>query len=276
VGNNSSGNSNGIVRRVKKATSPDVIDQRGEFAFSPLETPLCKVTGLHPRFTCYHIIMSDTTLNLTPPLYSYLQEFSLREPAVLKKLREENQKSPNGHMQISPEQGQFLRLLMEILNARKTLDIGVFTGYSALSVALALPKDGRVIGCDVNKQCTDIAKRYWEEAGVADIIDLRLGPALNTLAELIKHGEADSFDFIFIDADKTNYINYYEAALVLARSGGIIAIDNVLWGGKVADPTIQDSSTQTIRELNAFLVRDERISLSLLPIGDGLTLTRKK
>ncbi len=220
--------------------------------------------------------MSDTTLNLTPRLYSYLQSVSLREPEVLRKLREETHQLTVGQMQISPEQGQFLGFLIEILNARKTLEIGVFTGYSALSVALSLPDDGRIIACDINEEWTNIAKRYWQLAGVENKIDLRLGLAVDTQAELLKKGEGNSFDFIFIDADKQNYKNYYEGAIELLRPGGVVAIDNVLWKGKVADPEIQDPSTVMIRELNSQLLKDSRISLSLLPIGDGLTLARKK
>jgi predicted O-methyltransferase YrrM len=220
--------------------------------------------------------MSDTTLNLTQELYDYLKINSLRESDVLKKLREQTQKMSTSQMQISPEQGQFMRLLIVLMKAKKTLDIGVFTGYSALSVALALPEDGKIVGCDINGEWTGIARRFWEAAGVADKIDLRLAPAVETLQSLLDQGEARTFDFAFIDADKANYAIYYEKSLELVRKGGLIAIDNVLWSGKVADLSVNDTDTIIIRELNARLVRDERVMLSMLPIGDGLTLVYKR
>lgn len=220
--------------------------------------------------------MSDITLNLTPNVYAYLQTMSLREPEVLRKLREQTHTMSMAQMQISPEQGQFMGLLMELIQAKKTLDIGTFTGYSALSVALALPKDGKVIACDRNAEWTSIAKRFWEMAGVANKIELRLAPALETLQALIDQGAAGTFDFAFIDADKLNYLNYYEKALVLLRQGGLIAIDNVLWSGEVADPNITDANTLAIRKVNEFVLQDERVTMSMLPIGDGLTLARKR
>lgn len=220
--------------------------------------------------------MSDLTINLTPKLYRYLQKMSLREPSVLAKLRTTTQQMSQAGMQISPEQGQLMALLVELLNAKKTLDIGTFTGYSALVVALALPTDGRVIACDVSQKWTDIAKTFWQEAGVAEKIDLRLGPALETLQALLLAGEAETFDFIFIDADKANYVHYYENALALLRPGGLIAVDNVLWGGKVADESAQEKDTQAIRKLNKIMAEDQRITLSMVPIGDGLSLARKK
>jgi predicted O-methyltransferase YrrM len=220
--------------------------------------------------------MSDTTTNLTPKLYDYLQNKSLRESDILKKLREETKKTNMQQMQISPEQGQFMQLLIEILAAEKTLDIGTFTGYSALSVALALPKTGKVISCDVSEEWTKMAQSYWALANVTHKIDLKLAPALTTLDNLINSGQKESFDFAFIDADKQNYINYYEKSLILLRKGGLIAIDNVLWEGKVADNNIKDPNTTNIRELNAKLHNDERVSISMLPIGDGLTLARKR
>jgi caffeoyl-CoA O-methyltransferase len=179
-------------------------------------------------------------------------------------------------MQISPEQGQFMALLVELIGARRILEVGTFTGYSALAVALALPPDGRVITCDINEEMTAIARRYWAEAGVADKIDLRLAPAIDTLDELLAEGQAGQFDFAFIDADKTNYLAYYERTLELLRSGGLIAIDNVLWNGAVADPERQDDDTSAIRALNEAVHADDRVSLSLLPISDGLTLARKR
>lgn len=220
--------------------------------------------------------MSDITLNLTPELYEYLKNNSLHEPEVLQQLRAQTHKMSMSQMQISPEQGQFMRLLIELLNAKKTLDIGVFTGYSSLSVALALPKDGKIIACDMNVEWTKIAKRFWELAGVSDKIELKLAPATETLQALIDNGESNTFDFAFIDADKANYPTYYEQSLILLRPGGLIAIDNVLWSGKVANPAITDRDTAIIRDLNAKIHQDSRVSMSLLPIGDGLTLARKK
>jgi predicted O-methyltransferase YrrM len=220
--------------------------------------------------------MSDVTLNLTPAVYAYLQKMSLREPSVLRQLREQTHKMSMSQMQISPEQGQFMRLLIELIGAKKTLDIGVFTGYSALSVALSLPADGKVIGCDINGDWTGIARRFWELAGMTQKIDLRLAPALQTLQSLIDGGEAGTFDFAFIDADKLNYLNYYEQSLVLLRQGGLVAIDNVLWSGDVADPEVTDANTMAIRKVNEFLLNDERVTMCMLPVGDGLTLARKR
>lgn len=220
--------------------------------------------------------MSHYTLNLTPQLYQYMLSASLREPKVLQELREETVKLPGSQMQISPEQGQFMALLMELLNAKKTIDIGVYTGYSALAVALALPEEGRVIGCDINPETSLIAKTFWQKAGVDHKIDLRLVPALETLDKLNTQGEAETFDFVFIDADKQNYLNYYEKSLPLLRRGGIVMIDNVLWGGDVADTTVNDASTVAIRAFNNVLHNDERVTISLLPLGDGVTLARKR
>ena len=208
-------------------------------------------------------------------LYDYIQSVSLREPIVLTQLRQETAKLPMSRMQIAPEQGQLMALLVKLIGAKKTLDIGVFTGYSALAVALALPDDGKIIACDRDTRYTDMAKSYWEEAGVAHKIDLRIAPALETLDKLIAEGQENSFDFAFIDADKRNYTNYYERALILVRSGGLIAIDNVLWSGRVADPQDDDKRTVAIREFNQKLHRDRRVDISLLPIADGLTLARK-
>jgi predicted O-methyltransferase YrrM len=178
-------------------------------------------------------------------------------------------------MQISPEQGQFMALLVKLIGAKKTLEVGVFTGYSSLVVALALPADGKIVACDVSEEYTSVARRYWQQAGVADKIDLHIAPALETLDKLLTAGEAETFDFAFIDADKSNYDNYYERSLELIRPGGLIAIDNVLWSGKVADTEIQDNQTNKIRALNRKLHEDSRITLSLVPIADGLTLAMK-
>lgn len=220
--------------------------------------------------------MSKKTLGLDDRLYNYLLSTSLRELDILRRLREETASHPNATMQIAPEQGQFMALLIQLMRAKKTLEVGVFTGYSALCVALALPTDGRIVACDVSEEYTAIARRYWQEAGVADKIDLRLAPALETLDRLLAEGQAGTFDFAFIDADKGNYQAYYERSLKLIRPGGLIAVDNVLWDGRVANPQIQDENTQAIRAFNEKLHRDERISLSLVPIADGLTLAVKQ
>jgi predicted O-methyltransferase YrrM len=222
------------------------------------------------------IAMANQTLGLDRQLYQYLQSVSVREPEVLQQLRAETAKHPMAMMQIAPEQGQFMALLVQLIGAKKTLEVGVFTGYSSLVVALALPPEGKVVACDVSEEYTAIARRYWEQAGVADRIDLRIAPALDTLDCLLAGGEAETFDFAFIDADKSNYDNYYERALKLVRPGGLIAIDNVLWGGKVADPQVQDNRTNAIRAFNAKLHQDDRITLSLVPIADGLTLVFKR
>ncbi len=219
--------------------------------------------------------MANRTYILTDAVYDYLVDVSLREPEVLRRLREETAAHPRSAMQIAPEQGQFMALLVRLLGARKTLEVGVFTGYSSLSVALALPREGRIIACDVSEEYTAVARRYWHEAGVTDKIDLRLAPALETLDALLAGGHAGTFDFGFIDADKQNYLAYYERALRLLRPGGLLAIDNVLWKGEVADPSITNENATAIRALNERLRDDTRIHLSLLPIGDGLTLALK-
>ncbi len=217
--------------------------------------------------------MSRRTIELTDDLYDYLLQVSLREPPLLARLREETAALPDAGMQIGPEQGQFMGLLIELIGARRVIEVGTFTGYSALIVAGAMPDDGRLICCDVNEETTAIARRYWAEAGVADKIDLRLAPATETLDGLIAEG-GRPFDFAFVDADKENYGAYYERLLKLVRPGGLIAIDNVLWSGSVIDPEKSDADTEAIRDLNAKLKDDERVSLSLVPIGDGLTLAR--
>ena len=209
-------------------------------------------------------------------LWEYMRRVTLREPALLRRLREETVRYPNSSFQISAEQGQFMGLLMRLIGARRTIEVGVYTGYSALAVALALPEDGRVIACDINKDWTSVARRYWREAGVEKKIDLRLGPALATLDGLIPSGQANQFDFVFIDADKTNYANYYERALVLLRPGGLIGVDNVLWYGRVIDASFDDPDTRAIRVFNEQLRDDDRVWLSMLPVRDGLTLACKK
>jgi caffeoyl-CoA O-methyltransferase len=201
---------------------------------------------------------------------------SLREPEILARLRAETARHPRAGMQISPEQGQFMRLLIELLDVRRIVEIGVFTGYSGLSMALALPPDGKLIACDVSEEFTQVARRYWREAGVADRIELRLAPAVETLDRLIADGGTGSFDLAFIDADKENYDAYYEKCLVLLRPGGVLLIDNVLWSGRVARPEDTSRDTTALRALNEKLHRDERVSLSMLPVGDGLTIARKR
>lgn len=221
---------------------------------------------------------SPTTgdLNMTGALWEYIRSVTLREPEVLRRLREETARYPNSNLQISAEQGQFMGLLMHLIRARRTIEIGVYTGYSALAVALGLPEDGQVIACDINNDWTSVGRRYWREAGVEGKIDLRLGPALATLDGLIASGQAGQFDFVFIDADKTNYANYYERALVLLRPGGLIGVDNVLWYARVIDASFDDPDTRAIREFNRQLKDDDRIWLSMLAVRDGLTLACKK
>ena len=219
--------------------------------------------------------MTKQTLGLEQSLYDYLLSISLREPTILTQLRQETAQMPRSIMQISPEQGQFMALLIKLIGAKKTLEVGVFTGYSSLVVALALPADGKIVACDVSEEYTSVARRYWQRAGVEDKIDLHIAPALETLDNLLTAGERETFDFAFIDADKGNYDNYYERCLELIRPGGLIAIDNVLWSGKVADTEIQDNQTNKIRALNRKLHEDSRITLSLVPIADGLTLAMK-
>lgn len=220
--------------------------------------------------------MSARTIQVTDRLNAYIDATTLREPDVLGRLREETAGMPHAGMQISPLQGQFMQLLIKLMGAKKTLEVGVFTGYSSLSVALALPHDGRIVACDVSEAYTAVARRYWAEAGVADKIDLRLGAAVETLDALLADGQAGTFDFAFIDADKEHYVVYYERALQLVRPGGLIAVDNVLWGGAVADPHDTDLDTESIRALNQLVLRDERVDECLLPVGDGLTLARKR
>ncbi|HEX5314757.1 MAG TPA: class I SAM-dependent methyltransferase [Gammaproteobacteria bacterium] len=220
--------------------------------------------------------MSAHTLPLTETLYRYLLDHSLREPPVLARLREETQLMAQASMQISPEQGQFLAMLVRLIGARRCLEVGSFTGYSSTAVALALPPDGRLLCLDVSEVWTARARRAWQQAGVENKVELRLAPARESLEALIAGGAGETFDFAFIDADKTNYLHYYEAALALLRPGGLIAVDNVLWGGSVADPADQSEDTIAIRAFNDALHADRRVDLSLLSIGDGLTLARKR
>jgi predicted O-methyltransferase YrrM len=220
--------------------------------------------------------MSDRRLQITDEIHHYLVEHSVREPEVLARLRAATTSLPQAQMQIGPEQGQLMALLARLVGAKRCIEIGVFTGYSSLAVALALPQDGRILACDVSEEWTAIARRFWREAGVDHKIELKLQPATRTLEQLLAAGEAGRYDFAFIDADKPAYDTYYELLLQLLRPGGLIALDNTLWSGHVANPKDRDPNTIALRALNDKLHRDERIDLSLLPVGDGLTLARKR
>jgi predicted O-methyltransferase YrrM len=213
---------------------------------------------------------------MTPELYDYLLRTSVREPDVLRRLREETEKMPEAEMLIPPEQGQFLNLLVTLTGSRRTLEVGVFTGYSALWTALALPEDGYLVGCDISEEWGFIAQRYWHEAGVSDRISLRLGPASQTLDCMLREGSANTFDFAFIDADKANYGDYYEKVLQLVRPDGLIVIDNVLRSGEVLDPTIDEPGTVAVRKLNERIAGDERVKFCMIPVADGLTLAIKR
>ena len=220
--------------------------------------------------------MSRQSIGLDGRLYGYLLGASLREPPALARLREETAAHPRAGMQIAPEQGQFMQLLLKLVDARRVIEVGVFTGYSSLAMALALPDDGRILACDISEEYTAIARRHWAAAGVAAKIELVLGPARDTLDARLAAGEAGSYDFAFIDADKGGYLDYYERLLALLRPGGLVAVDNTLWDGAVADPADRSPDTVALREFNARLHADERVDLSLVPIGDGLTLARKR
>lgn len=220
--------------------------------------------------------MSRRSIQVTDQVYDYMLDVTVDEPDVLRRLREETLKLAEAQMQISPEQGQLMRLLVELTGAKLAVEVGVFTGYSALSVAMAMPDEGRIVACDVSEEWTSIARRFWEEAGVREKIDLRIGPALGTLDAMLDAGEAGFYDFAFIDADKTPVVDYYERCLKLLRPGGLVAVDNTLWGGSVADPENTRESTVALRALNAKMGRDPRVTSSLIPIGDGLALARKR
>ncbi|MGH8216572.1 MAG: class I SAM-dependent methyltransferase [Rhodanobacteraceae bacterium] len=219
--------------------------------------------------------MSRRTINLDDTLYQYLLDHSVREHPEQIALRKATAEHPRGGMQISPEQGQFMQLLVKLIGARRAIEIGTFTGYSALTVALALPADGKILACDISDEYTSIGKPYWQRAGVANKIELVIAPALETLEARLAAGEEGRYDFAFIDADKAGYDGYYERCLQLVRAGGLIAFDNTLWGGDVAKPA-QDDDTRALQALNDKLHGDERIDMALLPIGDGLTLARKR
>jgi len=220
--------------------------------------------------------MTNRTIEMDDRLHAYLVAHSLRDSEVKRRLREETAPLARAGMQIAPEQGQLMGLLVELTGARRIVEVGTFTGYSALCMAEAMPADGELICCDLSEEWTGIARRFWREAGVEDRIDLRLAPALETLDGLLAEGWEGRFDMAFVDADKSNYGHYFERCLRLLRPGGLMLLDNTLWGGKVADPEQQDADTLAIRALNDRLVEDARVNLSLLPIGDGLTLARKR
>lgn len=220
--------------------------------------------------------MSNKSITLTAELYQYLLDVSLREPTVLGDLRDETSKLAAANMQIAPDQGQFMALLVRLMGARRVIEIGTFTGYSALVMALALPADGELIACDINADYTAVARRYWHDAGVAHKIDLQLAPATDTLRALAAKSRQGEFDLVFIDADKAGYRDYYELALPLLRAGGLVVVDNVLWNGAVIAADKQDADTCAIRAFNAAVQGDERVEISMIPVGDGLTLLQKR
>jgi predicted O-methyltransferase YrrM len=220
--------------------------------------------------------MTSKSIGLPDNIHEYVLRWGVREPEVLARLRHETAVHPRASMQIAPEQGAILGLLVELLGARRCLEIGTFTGYSSLAVALAMPEDGRIVCCDVSDEYTSVARRYWADAGVAHKVDLRLGPAIETLDALLADGAAGSFDLAFIDADKPSYPAYWERCLALVRSGGVIAIDNVLWGGAVADPAVVDPGTETMRAVNETVATDPRVRHVLLALADGMTIARRQ
>ncbi len=220
--------------------------------------------------------MSPTTIAMNADLNRYLLEVGVRDTALLRQLREETATLPGGHMQLAPEQGQFLAFLVELTAPRRILEVGTFTGYSTLCMALAMAPEGRIDACDTNPETTQVARRYWDAAGVGERIALHLAPAQETMAALLRDGSAGRYDLAFIDADKEDYDTYYEMALRLVRAGGVVAFDNMLWGGRVVDPSATDTATEAVRAMNAKLHADTRVGLSLVPIGDGVTLARKR
>lgn len=220
--------------------------------------------------------MSNKSIGLSEDLHEYLLSISLRESEVMTELRKETAEHPRAEMQIAPEQAQFLRFLVKLIGARRTIEIGVFTGYSALSVAEVLPPKGQLVACDVNEEYTEVAQRYWAKAGVEETIDLRIAPAQETLADLLEEGQAGTFDFSFIDADKTGYDTYYEHSLELLRPGGVIALDNTFRSGRVAEPSPGDESIRATQQLNEKLHEDARVDLTVLPLADGVTLAMKR
>jgi len=220
--------------------------------------------------------MSNTTIGISDELAAYIVKVGTREPEVLARLRDETAEIPQHGMQIAPEEGAFLAMLVELTGARRCIEVGTFTGYSSTAVALALPEDGLLVCCDVSEEWTAVARRYWDRAGVAEKIDLRIAPAADTLDQLLADGEQAAYDFAFVDADKTGYDGYYERLLRLVRPGGLIAFDNTLWGGKVLEQDARDADTRAIQALNAKLADDERVTLCLVPLADGVTLARRR
>jgi predicted O-methyltransferase YrrM len=220
--------------------------------------------------------MSNLSIGLPPDMHAYVVRHGVREPEILKRLRDETALLPQHNMQIAPEQGALLALLVELVGAKRCIEIGTFTGYSSLVVALAMPPDGTIVCCDVSEEWTAVARRYWAEAGVADRVDLRLAPALETMDKLLAGGAEGTFDFAFIDARKSEYPDYHERVVRLLRSGGLAAYDNVFWDGDVIDESKQDAETLGVRRLNERLAADERVTISMLPVADGVTLARKR
>ena len=219
--------------------------------------------------------MSTHTIDIVDRLYAYMLDISLREPDVLRRLRDETAKHPMAIMQISPEQGQLMQMLVRMLDAKNCIEVGVFTGYSSLVVVLALPADGRIVACDISEDYTAVGEPFWKDDGVRGKIDLRIAPATETLDAMITAGETGDYDFAFIDADKPGYPEYFERCLSLLRVGGVIAVDNIFMDGNAADPDTTSENAQAMRKFNAMLKDDTRVELSLIPIGDGLTLARK-
>jgi predicted O-methyltransferase YrrM len=220
--------------------------------------------------------MSNVSMGLPPEMQDYLVRHGVREPEILRRLRDETAPIPQHDMQIAPEQGALLSLLVELLGAKRAIELGTFTGYSSLVTMLAMPPDGTMVCCDISDEWTSVARRYWAEAGVADRVELRLGPALETLDELLASGAEGTFDFAFIDASKREYPDYHERIVRLLRSGGLAAYDNVFWDGGVIDESMQDEDTLGVRRLNERLAADERVSISMIPVADGVTLARKR
>jgi predicted O-methyltransferase YrrM len=220
--------------------------------------------------------MTSKSIGLPNDVYDYVLAHGVREPEILARLREETASHPMAQMQIEPLQGAIFRLLVELLDARSYVEVGTFTGYSSLAVALAMPPDGRLVCCDVSEEYTNVARRYWTEAGVADRVDLRIGPGVDGLDSLLAEGRASTFDLAFIDADKKSYPDYYERIVQLLRPGGLVALDNVLWGGEISDPTKTDRDTLALRAVNERVRDDERVTQVLLPVADGMTLARKR
>jgi predicted O-methyltransferase YrrM len=218
--------------------------------------------------------MSNKSIGLTDTIHQYLVKVGVREHPLLARLRSETASMAEAVMQIAPEEGALLAMLVRLMDARRCIELGTFTGYSSLAVAMALPAEGRLVCCDASEEWTAVARRYWSEAGVADRIELRLGPALESLRALAD--ERRTFDLAFVDADKANYVNYYEELLPMMRPGGVVAFDNVLWGGEVADQSVTNANVDAVRALNTLLASDERVDVSMVPIADGLTLARKR